>query len=96
MANRLLRGSRLIRLLGPNKRPDAAQFLSSLVHLVQIDGPDTAGLQCGAWESWFTWSTDVIACCDFDGALPEVINVNGVGLSDILCAYRYSGIAMSK
>ncbi|MCB0009950.1 MAG: hypothetical protein KDE04_25970, partial [Anaerolineales bacterium] len=58
--------------------------------LVQTDGPATTGLQFGDWESWFVWSGDVLKCRDFDGAVPEVIDVNGDGLSDILCAYRYS------
>ncbi|MCB0015733.1 MAG: VCBS repeat-containing protein, partial [Anaerolineales bacterium] len=45
--------------------------------LVQTDGPATTGLQFGDWESWFVWSGDVLKCRGFDGAVPEVIDVNG-------------------
>jgi hypothetical protein len=63
--------------------------------LVQTDGPDTPGVQYGSWESWFELSTDILACRPFTGNVPTVIDVNGDGLSDILCAYANSTSSMT-
>ena len=63
--------------------------------LVQTDGPGTTGLQYGGWESWFELTTDVIGCRPFGADIPAVIDVNGDGMSDILCAYRNSSGSMT-
>ena len=58
--------------------------------LVQTDSPATTGLRYGAWESWFELATDIIGCQQFSSDTPAVIDINGDGMSDILCAYRNS------
>ena len=63
--------------------------------LVQTDSPVTTGFQYGHWESWFALSTDIIGCRDFDAAVPDVIEMSGDGMSDIICAYRNSTTSMT-
>ena len=63
--------------------------------LVQTDSPATTGLQYGHWEPWFELTTDIIGCRDFDGAMPDVFEINGDGMSDLLCAYRNGSSSMT-
>lgn len=63
--------------------------------LVKTDGPDTPLRQYGKWESWFELNTDVLDCRTFAAEVPDVIDVNGDGRSDILCAYRNGADSMT-
>ena len=56
--------------------------------LVQTDGPDTIELRYGGWETWFEQRYDMTDCRPFSADIPAVIDVNGDGKSDILCAWR--------
>ena len=62
--------------------------------LVQTDGPITPDLQYGNWESWFELPTDILGCRPFTAQVADVIDVNGDGLSDILCAYAVGSASM--
>lgn len=63
--------------------------------LVQTDGLGTTGLQYGHWETWFELTTDIIGCRPFGANIPEVIDIDGDGMSDILCAYRNGAGSMT-